>query len=194
LRLCAKSLVLNASQSFHSSRACVYLANNLINRSIRIISLTFLSFDHEKFQWEISSAILLKVKPSSISQGTFKRGPSSCHWHVYRHMKLPTGKEYFQAISLISRAFVDIVYDHFLANDPDEFNEETLRNFRKSICDTRQHIEYLPGAFRECFRTWNRKLAIELSHQIERNQFLWVGRRASVSASRKLPVSCSGKL
>ena len=42
-------------------------------------------------------------------------------------------KEYFRAdYRLYSGAFVDVVYDHFLANDPHEFSAGSLASFFKT--------------------------------------------------------------
>jgi len=56
------------------------------------------------------------------------------------------------AYRLYSGAFTDVVYDHFLARDPNEFNSESLRNFSEKvyrILDS--HFEYLPERFARVF-------------------------------------------
>ncbi len=43
-------------------------------------------------------------------------------------------KEFFRpAYRLYSGAFVDVLYDHYLANDKDEFTEESLFDFSQSV-------------------------------------------------------------
>jgi len=56
------------------------------------------------------------------------------------------------AYRLYSGAFTDVAYDHFLANDPNEFTQESLRNFSEKvyrILDS--HLEYLPEQFARMF-------------------------------------------
>jgi acyl carrier protein phosphodiesterase len=56
------------------------------------------------------------------------------------------------AYRLYSGAFVDVVYDHFLATDPSEFNEETLKRFSENVYDILDlHINYLPERFLRMF-------------------------------------------
>jgi len=56
------------------------------------------------------------------------------------------------AYRLYSGAFVDVVYDHFLATDANEFNEETLENFSENVYDVLDnHINYLPERFARMF-------------------------------------------
>jgi acyl carrier protein phosphodiesterase len=44
------------------------------------------------------------------------------------------------------------VYDHFLANDPNEFIEESLRNFSEKVYHILDsHFEYLPERFARMF-------------------------------------------
>jgi acyl carrier protein phosphodiesterase len=44
------------------------------------------------------------------------------------------------------------VYDHFLANDPNEFNAESLRNFSEMVYHVLDnHFEYLPERFARMF-------------------------------------------
>jgi len=47
---------------------------------------------------------------------------------------------------------VDVVYDHFLATDANEFSEETLRIFSEKVYTILdKHIEYLPMSFARMF-------------------------------------------
>jgi acyl carrier protein phosphodiesterase len=47
---------------------------------------------------------------------------------------------------------MDVVYDHFLANDPDKFTLESLRNFSEGVYQVLgAHFEYLPDRFARMF-------------------------------------------
>jgi acyl carrier protein phosphodiesterase len=47
---------------------------------------------------------------------------------------------------------MDVVYDHFLANDPNEFTIESLRNFSENVYQILdRHFEYLPERFARMF-------------------------------------------
>lgn len=53
---------------------------------------------------------------------------------------------------LYSGAFVDVVYDHFLAIDTNEFNEESLEIFSENVYRTiDKHRQYLPERFARMF-------------------------------------------
>ena len=53
---------------------------------------------------------------------------------------------------LYSGAFVDVVYDHFLATDANEFNEQTLEEFSENVYRiVDRHINDLPERFARMF-------------------------------------------
>jgi acyl carrier protein phosphodiesterase len=53
---------------------------------------------------------------------------------------------------LYGGAFVDVVYDHFLATDVSEFTEEALHSFSQKVYNTLDHYEdYLPERFARMF-------------------------------------------
>lgn len=53
---------------------------------------------------------------------------------------------------LYSGAFVDVVYDHFLATDPNEFSEKTLEIFSENVYELLdKHINDLPEPFARMF-------------------------------------------
>ena len=53
---------------------------------------------------------------------------------------------------LYSGAFVDVVYDHFLANDNNEFSEETLNDFSRKVYKTLdKYSSYFPARFARMF-------------------------------------------
>ena len=69
------------------------------------------------------------------------------------HEATKLAREFFrQDYRLYSGAFIDVVYDHFLANDPNEFNPESLRNFSETVYQILEsHFEYLPERFARMF-------------------------------------------
>jgi len=53
---------------------------------------------------------------------------------------------------LYSGAFMDVVYDHFLATDPDQFSEDTLNQFSKNTYEIlERHSKFLPDRFAGMF-------------------------------------------
>jgi acyl carrier protein phosphodiesterase len=62
-------------------------------------------------------------------------------------------KQYFRASSgLYSGVFVDLVYDHFLATDPEKFTAESLHSFARNIYSIiRKQEAALPPAFMKMF-------------------------------------------
>ena len=53
---------------------------------------------------------------------------------------------------LYSGAFTDVVYDHFLAIDENEFTETSLRDFsRQAYATMEQHHQWLPEKFSQIF-------------------------------------------
>ena len=70
------------------------------------------------------------------------------------HEAIKSAKEIFRpAYRLYSGAFVDVVYDHFLANDPLQFSdEEALMNFTGKTYDSLAgHYHLLPNIFHTMF-------------------------------------------
>jgi acyl carrier protein phosphodiesterase len=56
------------------------------------------------------------------------------------------------AAGLYAGSFVDIIYDHFLANDPYEFEEGALSAFASRTYEQLENFEtWLPGKFRNFF-------------------------------------------
>jgi acyl carrier protein phosphodiesterase len=115
-----------------------------------------LSFNHEEILVGnlVSDFVKGKVKftfPENIQKGiTLHRAIDS---FTDTHPATLMAKAIFRPhYRLYSGAFMDVVYDHFLANDPNEFTEQTLRNFSErvyAILD--QHVEYLPERFLRMF-------------------------------------------
>jgi acyl carrier protein phosphodiesterase len=69
------------------------------------------------------------------------------------HEATKMAKEIFRPdYRLYSGAFVDVVYDHFLATDVNEFNEESLREFSLNVYRmVDRHISQLPEQFARMF-------------------------------------------
>jgi acyl carrier protein phosphodiesterase len=69
------------------------------------------------------------------------------------HMATKTAKKIFQPYyRLYSAAFVDVVYDHFLARDPHEFPGDTLQSFAQGVYETLGQYGYLfPSPFAGMF-------------------------------------------
>jgi acyl carrier protein phosphodiesterase len=65
------------------------------------------------------------------------------------HEATKTAKEVFRPYyRLYSGAFVDVVYDHFLANDINEFSEQSLLDFSKQVYEyLDRHSSWLPAGF-----------------------------------------------
>lgn len=65
------------------------------------------------------------------------------------HPATREAKEYFRPdYRLYSGAFIDVVYDHFLATDPEEFTEERLMQFSKRVYSTLDsYSNWLPSNF-----------------------------------------------
>jgi acyl carrier protein phosphodiesterase len=119
---------------------------------LNYLAHAFLSFDHEEILVGnmVSDFVKGKAKfnfPDNIQKGiTLHRAIDS---FTDTHQATLMAKTIFRPhYRLYSGAFIDVVYDHFLANDPKEFAEETLRNFSErvyAILD--RHVEYLPERF-----------------------------------------------
>jgi acyl carrier protein phosphodiesterase len=65
------------------------------------------------------------------------------------HEATKEAKEVFRPhYRLYSGAFVDVVYDHFLATDPTEFTESSLLDFSKQVYATLdEQVQWLPDRF-----------------------------------------------
>ena len=116
----------------------------------------YLSFNHEEILVGnlISDFVKGKNKfnyPEGIQKGiTLHRAIDT---FTDGHEATQLAKNIFRpAYRLYSGAFVDVVYDHFLATDPKEFNEETLKSFSENVYNVLgNHINYLPERFGRMF-------------------------------------------
>lgn len=69
------------------------------------------------------------------------------------HPATREGREFFRKdYRLYSSAFMDVVYDHFLASDGERFSEEQLRGFTKDVyTDLEKHEDHFPERFAALF-------------------------------------------
>ena len=69
------------------------------------------------------------------------------------HVATKKAKEFFRpAYRLYSGAFIDVVYDHFLANDADIFTESSLFGFSQQVYHTlEKHQQWFPERFAGMF-------------------------------------------
>jgi acyl carrier protein phosphodiesterase len=69
------------------------------------------------------------------------------------HQEVQRAKQYFRPYyRLYSGAFIDVIFDHFLAIDPDEFDEKSLLAFSQGVYDTLEHFrEWWPEGFAHMF-------------------------------------------
>ena len=69
------------------------------------------------------------------------------------HPATRAAKEYFRPrYRLYSGAFIDVVYDHFLATDPAVFSEDSLLGFSKEVyASLEDHKAWLPPVFAAMF-------------------------------------------
>lgn len=74
-------------------------------------------------------------------------------WFTDEHQATKLAKNIFRPYyRLYSGAFVDVVYDHFLANDEKEFSEESLLAFSENVYETiGPFINELPPRFSMMF-------------------------------------------
>ena len=65
------------------------------------------------------------------------------------HAATKKAKEFLKpAVGLYAGAFIDVVYDHFLANDKNEFSDESLLTFSTSVYTTLENYKsFLPAKF-----------------------------------------------
>lgn len=116
----------------------------------------YLSFDHPQILVGnlISDFIKGKQKfnyPIEVQKGiTLHR---SIDLFTDNHPVTKEAKKIFKdAYRLYSGAFIDVVYDHFLANDKQEFTETSLLEFSKSVYNTvDKNISLVPEPFAKMF-------------------------------------------
>jgi len=123
---------------------------------VNYLAHAYLSFDHEEILvGNLISDFVKGKKKFNYTEGVQKGIALHRAIDTFTddHEATKLAKEVFRpAYRLYSGAFMDVVYDHFLANDPDEFNMESLRNFSERVYDiVDSHFEYLPEHFARMF-------------------------------------------
>ena len=123
---------------------------------VNYLAHAYLSFNHSEILVGnlISDFVKGKSKfnyPNNIQKGITLHRAIDTFTDTHEVTKM--AKSIFRpSYRLYSGAFVDVVYDHFLAIDPDEFTEETLQNFSKEVYDVLdQYMNYLPERFHRMF-------------------------------------------
>ena len=120
---------------------------------MNLLAHAYLSFDQPQILVGNMISDYVKGKkqfdyPAGIQKGiTLHRAIDEFTDH---HAATKEAKQYFQAdYKLYAGAFIDIVYDHFLANDRNEFENEVILNiFSHSTCKTLQeNNSLLPDKF-----------------------------------------------
>jgi acyl carrier protein phosphodiesterase len=89
--------------------------------------------------------------PAAIQQGIMLH--RQIDTYTDQHPANKKAKDIFRPdYRLYSGALVDVVYDHFLALDENEFSEKSLLDFSKNIYSTLdQHVEWMPEKFSRMF-------------------------------------------
>lgn len=116
----------------------------------------YLSFDHNE--------ILVGNLISDFIKGNKKFNyPENIQKGIALHRSIDTFTDAHEATKLArnifrpqyrlySGAFVDVVYDHFLATDPNEFPGKSLQDFSTKVYDTlEQYTNYFPDQFTRMF-------------------------------------------
>jgi len=116
----------------------------------------YLSFDHEEILvGNLISDFVKGKKKFNYAQGVQKGIALHRAIDTFTdgHEATKLAKNVFRPhYRLYSGAFVDVVYDHFLATDSSEFSEETLESFSENVYDILdRHIDYLPERFTRMF-------------------------------------------
>jgi len=89
--------------------------------------------------------------PEGIQRGITLHRAIDTYTDAHEVTKL--AKDIFRpSYRLYSGAFMDVVYDHFLATDPDQFSEDTLNQFSKNTYEIlERHSKFLPDRFAGMF-------------------------------------------
>ncbi|HVT84745.1 MAG TPA: ACP phosphodiesterase [Chitinophagaceae bacterium] len=116
----------------------------------------YLSFDHQEILVGNLISDFVKGKQKSAYPSGIQRGISlhrSIDAFTDSHTATKEAKQVFRsAYRLYSGAFIDIVYDHFLANDKNEFSESTLFEFSNRVYGiVEKNISVVPSSFARMF-------------------------------------------
>jgi acyl carrier protein phosphodiesterase len=123
---------------------------------LNYLAHAYLSFGHDEILVGnlISDFVKGKTKfnyPEGIQKGIALHRAIDEFTDAHNATKI--AKEIFRPYyRLYSGAFIDVVYDHFLATDPSEFTEEGLLTFSKKVYHTLdQYKNYFPPRFARMF-------------------------------------------
>lgn len=116
----------------------------------------YLSFDHPQILVGNIISDFVKGKQKFDYPKDIQKGISlhrSIDTFTDSHSATKEAKQVFRsAYRLYSGAFIDIVYDHFLANDENEFSESSLFEFSGRVYDTiEKNISLVPASFARMF-------------------------------------------
>jgi acyl carrier protein phosphodiesterase len=123
---------------------------------LNYLAHAYLSFNHPEILVGnlISDFVKGKKKfdyPSFIQQGIMLH--RAIDEFTDTHAATKEAKEFFRPhYRLYSGAFVDVLYDHFLAGDENEFSETSLFDFSQQVYATLEtYIKWLPEQFAAMF-------------------------------------------
>ena len=116
----------------------------------------YLSFDNPEILMGNMISDFIKGKRKFDYPPAIQRG---IHLHrqidtfTDEHPATRRAKEAFRKdYRLYSGAFVDVSYDHFLANDPQEFQERTLFTFSQQVYTSLERLnQWMPAPFAQMF-------------------------------------------
>ena len=123
---------------------------------MNFLAHAYLSFNDEEIMVGNLISDFVKGKRKFDYEDGIQKGISlhrSIDTFTDTHEATKIAKEIFRpCYRLYSGAFVDVVYDHFLATDVSEFNEESLKEFSENVYKTLgRHIDELPDRFARMF-------------------------------------------
>jgi acyl carrier protein phosphodiesterase len=123
---------------------------------VNYLAHAYLSFNHEEILVGNLISDFVKGKKKFIYPEGIQKGIAlhrSIDEFTDTHDATKLAKSIFRPYyRLYSGAFIDVVYDHFLAIDPNEFTEERLKSFSENvyyILD--KHKNYFPERFARMF-------------------------------------------
>jgi acyl carrier protein phosphodiesterase len=123
---------------------------------VNYLAHAYLSFDHPQILVGNLISDFVKGKKRMDYPPDIQKGISLHRFidtFTDSHPATKEAKQVFQsAYRLYSGAFVDVVYDHFLATDEQEFSESALHGFASRVYDTiEQNIAIVPDNFARMF-------------------------------------------
>lgn len=116
----------------------------------------YLSFNHPQILVGNLISDFVKGKKKTEFSSAIQKGIElhrSIDQYTDSHPATKEAKQIFrEAYRLYSGAFVDVVYDHFLANDENEFSESSLLEFTRRVYQTMEGcLDQVPPPFARMF-------------------------------------------